>query len=154
MKIGISPDQRNYEVTTGLTVVATPLEGGLSRLRADYLGAPFRVNVKWTVDAADFNYLQAFYRSPSAADNGANGFYVDLIIDYATLTTYFAQIVPQTWKPVASRAGGTYIVSCTLEVLPLDSTFPDDDLLLSNHDSLIYGGKDPDTPPPDMMGPE
>lgn len=114
-KLLYPPDQESYSVTDGTTVVATALDGGSSRYRADLLDAAAIVTVQWTLGPADFQFFKAFFRTALA--NGALPFLIDLYMDNAELTEHEVHIVPGTFK-LASQQGNTFIITCNLEAIP------------------------------------
>lgn len=107
------PDQAGYSVTPGAESVSQKLKGGLSRYRMDVLNASSIVTCTWTVDREKYEYLRLFYRVNMR--NGSEAFNIDLILDHATLETYVAKFVPETWK-LAGQQGHQYIVTCNLEI--------------------------------------
>lgn len=111
----LPPDQNSYAFTHGASSVATQLDGGASRFRADQLGAAILLPVQWTVGLFNYNYLMAFFRT--AITYGSDPFTISLILDSGSLQTYTAHFMPGTFNLV-SQKGTTYIVGATLEVLP------------------------------------
>ena len=127
-KLGIPPDRTGYKVKQGNGAVAIQLDGGAPRVRGDKLGVVSTVDVQWTVNESDFDYLMAFSRSGA----GANGvpctlpFLIDLVgIDNAEVGTYMVWFVPNTFGLI-SQAGLTYIVGAQLWVVPNTPSNADD----------------------------
>jgi hypothetical protein len=110
--LDLPPDQNGYRADWGQTGIATKLDGGASRFRADQLGAAFTVAVQWTMSRQNYEYLLAFYRT--TLNLGANAFTIDLILDQGIPTTYTCHILPGTLS-LTQQLGETYIVSATLE---------------------------------------
>jgi hypothetical protein len=118
----LSPDSSGYTIPTfGETNIATELDGGAPRIRADKQGAVSTIAVQWSCSKHNYDYLMAFYRT--AINNGADPFELDLILDTATPDTYVAQFVPGTLQ-LSSQEGLTYVVQAQLYVLhdPPDGT--------------------------------
>lgn len=126
--LGLLPDQSGFNVQAGDTNIAVKLDGGAPRVRADQQGAVSTVNCKWTLTAAQFDYMMAFYRT--GTNNGASPFQISLCgIDASEYATYTAQFVPGTFKPVSQQEGLTYVVEAQLWVAPLNNTANDATLL-------------------------
>ena len=111
----IPPDQESYAFQQYPTSVSTRLDGGASRFRNDLLGAAFELDVQWTVDANDFLYLNAFYRT--AINNGADPFSIDLLLDDGQMRTYTAHFLPGTYG-LREQKGKTFVVGGKIEVIP------------------------------------
>jgi hypothetical protein len=111
----LPPDQASYAFTPVASSVATQLDGGASRFRADQLGAAIVFTVQWTLDAFNYAYLLAFFRT--AITYGSDPFSLDLILDSGVPQTYTCHFMPGTFNLV-SQSGNTYIVGATLEILP------------------------------------
>ena len=79
----LDPDANGYSAKPGPTVIATKLDGGAPRSRADQYYATEQVTVRWTTDIAGYNYLRAFFRTATAY--GALPFWVSLILDGADM---------------------------------------------------------------------
>lgn len=131
----LPPDQANYATTIGETVIATKLDGGASRFRADQLNVASQVAVQWDCNQKNYDYLMAFWRTSIA--NGSLPFTMDLILDYGKLETYTCRILPGTFG-LTSTKGQQYIVGATLEVLSLDAV-PGDE---SSDSTIIAAGPD------------
>jgi len=126
--LAIPPDQSGYKAKYGKTVVSAQLDGGAGRYRADQLGASFTVDVKWTVNLTNFNYLSAFYRRAVAF--GSLPFTIALMIDNGSMNNYQAYFVPDTFQ-LASQTGLQYVISATIEVMPNAAYAGDDDTILA-----------------------
>jgi hypothetical protein len=125
-KLTLPPDQAQYAAKQYPTSVSTKLDGGASRFRADELGAAFLLDVQWTMSAANFLYLNAFYRT--AVNNGADPFQIDLLIDDGIMRTYTAHFLPGTYGLI-QQEGETFTVSAQIEVIP-DPTYSAGDAAL------------------------
>jgi hypothetical protein len=130
-KLRIPPDKKTYTRKPGNTVVSSKLAGGLSRQRADVLGASNEVTVTWTVDTFGYEYLCAFFNT--ATTHGALPFTADLILDTVVLAEYTCYFVPDTFM-LSEHLGATYIVTATLEVEPIVDNYIRDYSIL-----LMYG---------------
>lgn len=111
----LPPDQTGYQAQYGKTGIATQLDGGASRFRADQLGAAFTMDVQWTCNKKNYEYLSAFYRT--TINYGADPFTVSLILDLGVLNPYTAHFIPETFG-LTSQQGNTYVVGARLEVIP------------------------------------
>lgn len=130
-KIKIAPIQSEYSGTDGREIAHITLDGGPSRSRLDFVGAPSIYNVSWVTDREGFRYLRAFYKS--IAKSGALPFEIDMIVDYFELTEHTVKIVPGSFV-LSSVVGSVYKVSASLEVIP--NTINDD---LNETIVAIYG---------------
>lgn len=133
-KLMISPTEAEYTAQPGSGVVATKLDGGASRYRADQLGAAALVTVGWTLSAWQYQYLMAFFRS--ATERGSEPFLIDLIMDNAAMQEYTAHFVPESFA-LTGRAGEAYLVGAQLEVIPLDEDEEFDEGVVVSYDE--YG---------------
>jgi hypothetical protein len=111
----LPPDQASYAFTPSASSVATQLDGGASRFRADQLGAAIVLTVQWTLNAFNFDYLMAFYRT--AITYGSDPFTISLILDSDAPQAYTAHFMPGTFNLI-SQSGNTYIVGGTIEAIP------------------------------------
>lgn len=120
----LPPDQASYASQFGHTTVATALDGGASRFRADQLGASFLVQVQWTCDKVNYDYLCAFYRL--ATNFGSLPFLLPLYLDSSDLLLpYTVHFVPDTFG-LKSQVGQTFVMGASLEVLPDPSRYVND----------------------------
>lgn len=126
----VPPERSGYAATPGIETIATALDGGLGRYRADQLGASAQVTVQWTVGRNDYNYLMAFYRT--AINRGSSPFLIDLILDSADALEYTANLVPGSLN-LNSQSGLTYVVQATLEVQPLPLDVASDAIILARN---------------------
>ena len=110
----LPPDQSSYAVQDGHQTVSTELDGGAGRYRADMQNASFKLNVQWTCDLTNFNYLKAFYRTAVAF--GSLPFNIDLMVDSGGMQTYTAYFIPDTFQ-LQQQQGFTWVVVAQLEVL-------------------------------------
>lgn len=106
------PNQQGYSVQIGNGVIGQQLDGGLPRFRTDIKNPAHTVAVNWVVDAADYQYLLAFYYV--WARNPSQPFKADLIIDNAPLEEYqcfFASPIQ-----LDSKNGNAFMVSAQFVV--------------------------------------
>ncbi len=115
--LGLLPDSQGFTVTSGQAeTLSTLLDGGAPRFRALQIGVIKLVSCQWSLNADDYDYICAFYRTATA--NGSRFFFITLAgIDGAALTQYTAAFVPQTWK-LLSQKGMQYVQWCQLYVIP------------------------------------
>jgi len=140
LTLQLVPDQDNYAVTEGEDIIVTKVTGGLPRQRRDQLNAVVKVEIQWSLNPTDYQYLRAFY---NYCNKGADQFFMQLILESPTLRTYVCNFVPGTWKLSAIK-GTRYTVRTTLQVQP-------------NEDGLDYAAlvaayePEPYVPPPDPV---
>jgi len=120
-KLALTPDQDNYAVDDGANTISNKLNGGASRIRKDLLNAPLRVNVQWTCDLVEYDYLRTFYRT---TQDGSEPFLMDLLTNAANLTLHVCRFIPNTFK-LSGVKGVQHRVTAQLEVIP---QVPDDAL--------------------------
>jgi hypothetical protein len=112
--ITLLPDSSGYSGANSSPVVSTKLDGGAPRIRATQLGAVSQVNVQWTTDSPNFEYLQALYR---ANGYGAKRILAKLILDTSQPQFYVVTVEPGSWRLI-SQQGQTYVLGATLNVVP------------------------------------
>lgn len=113
-KLKFPPDQLNYQINWGNTVVQTNVAGGPPRTRADVVGAPYAATVQWTcTDLTKYDALQAFYRYTT--QRGALPFLIDLQIESVELEEYTCVVQQNTWN-IVSTDGNSWVVGCVLIV--------------------------------------
>lgn len=115
MKLLLTPEAAGYSAAFGEEVIRTQLEGGSGRYRADMLNSSSMVECSWTLTAAQYNYLAAFYRTHK---KGAVPFEIDLILDSAEKVERVANFMPNTFQ-LTGQSGPNYFVKATLEVQPM-----------------------------------
>lgn len=114
MKLAITPDQENYTASDAEDVISTKVGGGPPRMRMDLLNSETKIEVQWTLNPAEYQYIRAFY---NYIHKGADSFLMDLLLESPTLAEYVVRIIPGTWK-LTSVKGTTFKVKCTLSVAP------------------------------------
>lgn len=115
-KLLLRPNSSGYTATAGNEVVSAATEGGASRSRRDFIGAPSMINVAWMLDEDGFDYLNAFFRT--GTKSGSLPFLCDLLLERAGLIEHTCKFVPGSFKPIASTAAFTFNAMATFEVLP------------------------------------
>lgn len=115
-KLLLRPNSQGYAATAGNEVVSAATDGGASRSRRDFIGAPAMINVAWMLDEAGFEYLNAFFRT--ITKSGSLPFLCDLLFDRPYLVEHTCKFVPGSFKPIASTAAFTFNAIATFEVLP------------------------------------
>jgi len=145
----IPPDQAGYAVEDGDTFVMVQLEGGLSKVRRDVLGAARIVDVTWIFDRNTYRYFTAFYETVLA--QGSLPFYMDLILDHPIPATYECRFYPN--KKLSEQKGLAYTVQAKLEALPpaanasLDNSIVDAYEANPNSNLIDFGIGDLPQPP-------
>lgn len=114
-KLKIQPNQAGYGVQRGDTVLFQELDGGAGRYDRDIQRKSHTITVAWTVNAAKYEYLHAFYLVWS--QNPSEAFLADLIIDNAELAEY--QCYFRSPVNLTGKSGATYAVSAELEVVAI-----------------------------------
>ncbi|GEA08488.1 hypothetical protein KUL42_32490 [Alteromonas sp. KUL42] len=112
-KLVLSPLQSAYSIEDGNETHRIELDGGLGRYRKDIIGASNKVTASWLLDANEYAYLRAFYRTTTKS--GSVSFLVDLIINYADVSEYEAFFMPESLR-LDGIEGGMFKCSATLEV--------------------------------------
>lgn len=116
-KLLLRPNSSGYTATAGNEIMSAATDGGASRSRRDFIGAPALINVAWMLDEDGFDYLGAFFRTGTA--NGSLPFLCDLLLDRPMLREHTCKFVPGSFKPIASTAAFTFNAAAQFEVLPL-----------------------------------
>lgn len=124
----LPPDQANYTHKFGDQIIATQLDGGASRFRRDQLGAAFQLEVQWTCNDKNYDYVTAFYRT--SINFGSDPFTCSLILDQHGLQSYTCHFLPGTFR-LDSQQGQTYVLRATLEVLPDPSYYTNDSTIIA-----------------------
>lgn len=114
-KLKIQPNQAGYSVQRGNTVLFQELDGGAGRYDRDIQRKSHTVNVAWTLDKTQYDYLQAFYLVWT--QNPSQAFLADLIIDTHAMTEY--QCYFRSPVNLSNKVGGTYSVGTELEVVAI-----------------------------------
>lgn len=116
-KLNLVPSQDGYSVSDADdAVLRAKVSAGPSRMRLDMLGAPSEVNVTFHLDAGDYLYWRAFFRTVLV--EGSLPFLIDLLLDYPDLVEHEAKIVPGSTRLSGTR-GLLYVVQARLEVKPM-----------------------------------
>ena len=116
-KLILSPLYVGYAITPSKETISVQLDGGASRFRKDFSGAPFVVDVAWKANSRKYKYLWCFYRGIS--ESGALPFLIDLKLDDFEEDEYTAHFLSFR---VESISGNVYSVMAQLEVIPNDVT--------------------------------
>lgn len=114
-KVTLSPDQDGYSFKDGVEVLRTQLSSGAGRFTRGILNAAIPLNVQWTCDADEYDYLMNAYRTH--VSEGHAPFPIDLIIDDVVFTEHQVRIMPGTFG-LSRHQGLCYVVKATLEVEP------------------------------------
>lgn len=135
MKLSIAPDQDGYQLENSMSSFGNKLGGGAMRIRRDYLNAPYKVTVTWTLDADEFNYIKTFHRF---IDDGNQPFLMDLLVDNSELTEHECRFLPGQFK-LGTVKGMVRKVSAQLEVVPLPADDAYDEGLVTTYEA--FGSK-------------
>lgn len=117
LKLYLTPVVDSYAVEPVSPVVAVALDGGASRARLDLLGAPIIVSVTWVLGAVEYDYLMAFYRSPTGMERGARPFLMDLVTLNSTAQEHTVRLIGDSLR-LTGQSGLAYTVVARLEVTP------------------------------------
>ena len=126
------PDSNGYALRPGKQVIVNQLDGGAPRIRLDQLGAVGICTVKWTLGAADYAYIMAFFRT--GVIYGSLPFQIELIFDDNDPELYTVQFVEDTFQ-LASQQGLEYVVGASLYVTPNAINIASDDSLIALYDA-------------------
>lgn len=110
----LPPDQAGYAVEDGQTFIMVQLEGGLSKVRRDIIGAARVIDVTWIFNRSQYRYFTAFYETK--LKQGSLPFQMDLILDHPIPATYQCKFFPN--KKLSEQKGLSYTVTAKLEALP------------------------------------
>lgn len=128
-KLTIPPDQASYAVSdSSQEVIRVQLQGGAARYRRDILNSSKIVNVTWTADREEYDYLQMFYRVMTY--RAGEPFKIDLIIGESGLTEHDARFVPGSWQ-LQNQKGHSYTVAAQLEVTALQYDYLYEDAIIT-----------------------
>jgi hypothetical protein len=131
-KLHLLPDSNSYNVKFGDGNIATRLNGGASRVRKDTVDNVHSINVAFSLNKEQYQYMMAFYRH--ITKRGALPFLMDLITDEGSPQTHKVQIVPNTFQ-LTEQSGRKYGVTFTVEAEPLNEHAERDTQLIANYES-------------------
>lgn len=127
-KLVLPPNQASYSVTDGVEVIRTELSGGRSRYRKDILGSTSQVNVSWTVNSRQFDYLRAFYKTVTY--EGSRWFKIDLILDEPYPVEHEAMFIPGSIS-LSEQKYGLSTMTAQLDVIPIARDYSTDSLYIA-----------------------
>lgn len=113
LKLLLKPDEQGYQVREPISAHRVELYGGASRYRTESLDVDSLVDCQFSLNPSSFQYLRAFY---NYADQGADDFLIDLVIDEHTPREYQARFRPGTWK-LSDVQGYRFRVRLSLDVV-------------------------------------
>jgi hypothetical protein len=119
-KLALPADTDGYSATSGAGSLIVFNDGPTGRLRPDYEGAAWRVGLSWLLDAEEYQYLRAFYRT--AILSGSEPFTIDLLIRDGTTNEYMARFIPGSME-LASVSGDSFSVRAMAEAGPTPYPF-------------------------------
>lgn len=115
--LNFRPEQSSYEVESGESSISVALDGGLSRIRRDHVGAASLIKCQWILQPGEYQYWKAFYNTQ--LEFGSLPFLIDLLLDQPFLEQYVARFIPGTisteWR------GLTAIQQARIEAVPVIS---------------------------------
>lgn len=115
-KLYLAPDAEGYSSSDGEESLVTALDGGAGRYRQDKVGASKTVTAKWTMNAWEYEYWRAFYRT--ATGNGALPFLCDMLSeDGKGPAEHVCNFIPGSVS-LPAQMGLTYVQQAQLEVRP------------------------------------
>lgn len=114
-KLYLEPIDESYAIQPPQDeVLSVQLDGGAGRYRADIDGGSTTVAASWVLDAIQYQYLWAFFRS--SINRGADPFLIDLDIEGLGYGEQTAHFVPGSLQ-LTGKQGEIYMVSARLEVM-------------------------------------
>lgn len=111
-KLQLLPEQSGYSYTSKNDVIATQLDGGLSRKRKDIARAANEVQCQFVLNPSQYQYFMAFYQA--ATHRGVTNFLIDLLLEQPYLEEKEAAFVPDSIS--VENRGLSFSVSVVLEV--------------------------------------
>lgn len=126
-KIYLSPLISGYAYNIDSGIIATKLDGGLSRYRFDKLNQASIASVKYVLDSTSYNYLMAFINTKIAG--GSLPFTCNLQINSNELTSYEAKIIPNSIK-VSQSSDAVFNVDMQMEIKPVARDEDADNILM------------------------
>lgn len=113
----LAPDADGYNSTDGEETIHVKLDGGQSRFRRDKIGSTKTVQVKWTLNPAQYEYWRTFY--VSGTQKGALPFLCPLVSEDGNgPELHVCNFMPGSVS-LPTQQGLTYVQQATLEVIPL-----------------------------------
>lgn len=117
-KLYLEPIDESYAIQPPQDeVLSVQLDGGAGRYRADIDGGSTTVAASWVLDAIQYQYLWAFFRS--SINRGADPFLIDLDVEGLGYGEQTAHFVPGSLQ-LTGKQGEIYMVSARLEVMAPD----------------------------------
>lgn len=117
-KLRVIPQSPGYGITPPAgEVIGSDIPGGLPGLSSDIEGGCSTIDVTFMLDAADWQYFEAFYRN--RISNGPDPFLIDLILNGSDITEHVAMFVPET-KRLTGAVADMRILAAQLYVLPAE----------------------------------
>lgn len=120
------PEQTSYVYTNASNILSVKLDGGFSKSRVDFVGAPAIIDCEWIFDLAEYQYFRAFFNL--SINKGTTPFNIDLILDQPFHQEFIAKFVADSIS-TTDIFGLSLRVIAQLEVLPVDNTFIDEIVL-------------------------
>lgn len=133
-RLNLAPDVQGYQIAEPTGHVYTKLAGGASRIRRDFDSAPVEIDVQWTCDEQEYNYLTTFHRVTANEP-----FTMALIVHSPEFTDHEVRFVPASFK-TSNIQGRKYVVRAKLEVVPLVSDLDFDEGLVTTFEAFGQEG--------------
>lgn len=111
----LCPAQAGYSAQFDEGIISAKLDGGPPFMRLDIPGNPVNVSATWVLSGDHYCVFQGLYRD--WARTGGDPFYIDLILESASPSTYEATFVPGSVR-LASKSGDVYTVNAQLLAMP------------------------------------
>lgn len=129
-RLNLTPDVQGYQITEPGGHVYNKLSGGASRIRRDFDNAPVEIDVQWTCDEQEYNYITTFHRVTSN-----DPFNMLLLVHSPEFTDHEVRFVPKSFKTTGVQ-GQRYIVRAKLEVVPLTPDLAFDEGLVTSFEAF------------------
>lgn len=129
-KLALQAEASGYSAAGTPGALSATLDGPAGRYRADQEGAVQLLTLNWLLDAEEYRYMRAFYRTGTVF--GSEPFLVDLLIHHGTVDEHTAKFIPGTMELV-SISGEAFAVRAAAEAHP-SATIITSELL----DALAY----------------
>lgn len=133
-RLNLAPDVQGYQITEAGGHVYTKLSGGASKIRRDFDNAPVEVDVQWTCDEQEYNYITTFHRLTTN-----DPFNISLIIHSPSFTDHEARFIPGSFK-TSNIQGQKYVVKAKLEVVPVTPDLDFDEGLVTTFEAFGQEG--------------
>ena len=114
-KLQLTPEARGYSAQVGGGALSVTLDGPAGRHRTDVSGDPVFLNLNWQLEAEEYRYLRAFYRTGTR--RGAEPFLLDLVVSGPEVLEHTVKFVDGSFV-LTEVSGETFRVTATVEARP------------------------------------